>query len=196
MRHIIWDEWYFYAEKFWLVNSAKSGLRTDILRAILGQLEAMLARHRKIFVFRFDLHQNYSTSDNKRITVFNRKLFKRIKRHYQSRVAFAWVREQEKAKQQHYHFVLILDGSKVNHPHQLQLWITEIWCYCGSCHWAGYHNINRSNEKERQIASRHISYLAKPRGKGYRPIQTKDYGTSRLKHLSIEPVKTINVVTT
>ena len=37
--------------------------------------------------------------------------------------------------------------------------------------------------KEKRLeAINRVSYLGKTRGKGYRPKQSKDYGSSRLKH--------------
>lgn len=189
MRYITKQEWFEYRGKIWSVNPTKSGLRTDILKAILGELNEMLCRHRKVFVWRFDLHLPYQTDNNKLITDFNRRLRKRVKRHYQSEFCFAWVREQERAKSQHYHFVLILNGSKVNHYHQLAEWVREIWGShdsvfvgdAGGHHsGCGYHNLERNDYEAIDKASYHISYLAKPRGKGYRPKQTKDFGSSRL----------------
>ena len=184
MKSVIQSDWYWYASKGWAINTTISGVRTDIMDRILSQLTAMFSFHWRLFVFRFDLHQPDYTGTNKRITVFNRRLFKRIKRHYQSRVGFCWVREQEKAKQQHYHYVIILDGNKVRDCYMLKQWITEIWESLDgtSIHWSGYHNISRGDDLGIQSCSYHISYLAKPRGKGYRPVQTKDFGASRLKH--------------
>jgi hypothetical protein len=43
------------------------------------------------------------------------------------------------------------------------------------------------NEQALQAAIYRISYLAKPRGKGYRPPQTKDYGCSRMKAKLVKP---------
>lgn len=191
MPYVSKQKWFEYQGTIWSVNPTKSGLRTDILRAILGELDEMLCRHRKVFVWRFDLHLPYLTDDNKLITDFNRRLRKRVERHYQSEFGFAWAREQEKAKSQHYHFVLILNGSKVNYYHQLEKWVREIWEYHGSVfigdaggHHSGsaYHNLERDDHEAIDAASYHISYLAKPRGKGYRPKQTKDFGSSRLRN--------------
>jgi len=183
MGSIIHSDWYWHEEKGWRINSTKSGIRTDILRPILSQLSALLSYHRKVFVFRFDLHPPAYTDNNKLLTSFNRRLFRKIKRHYKiNKIGFYWAREQEKAKRQHYHYVLFLDGSKINQPHRIQGWIEEIWQYYnGSAHWSGYHNVQRTNEQGIQKAAYHISYLAKTRGKGYRPAQTKDHGGSRLK---------------
>ena len=108
----------------------------------------MLYHHRKVFVYRFDLHVSDYTDNNKIITDFNRRLFKRIKRHYKvKRVGYGWVREMEKSKQQHYHYMLLLDGSKVNEPHEIQGWVIEIWnSLDGSVHLSRYHNIKRNDE--------------------------------------------------
>lgn len=172
--------------KRWWINAGDGfSLRTDILKCLLGQLDVMLQHHRKVFVYRFDLHVSEYTNNNKLVTNFNRRLFKRIERHYETNhIADCWVREQEKAKQQHYHYVLILDGGKVQNPYELNKWITGLWEPHGSVHFVRYHNISRDDEESIQAASYHISYLAKPRGKGYRPIQTKDFGASRLKQPS------------
>jgi len=183
MKHTTYYPFYPYGERVWNINTKVSGIRTDILRAMLKQLTTMLNSHRKVFVFRFDLHTAIYTETNELITNFNRQLFKRIKSRYKiNRIGFCWAREQEKSKQQHYHYVLMLDGSKVNSCFVLQKWVKEIWGFNeGSVHWAGYHNLSRQDEEGIQKACYHISYLAKARGKGYRPLQTKDYSTSRIK---------------
>jgi hypothetical protein len=184
MKNVITSPFYWYGETAWQINAKGKGLRTDILKSLFGQLQAMMNYHRKVFVFRFDLHTPSYTPDNTLITDFNRPFFKRIKRHYGvKRIAFGWVREKEKKKNQHYHYVVMLDGSKIQHPERLQSWITEIWGHLdGTAHWAGYHLLNRNDEAKKHAVSYHISYLAKARGKGYRPTQTKDYGGSRLKY--------------
>lgn len=184
MSHTIKCPYYWVHNRAWSVNAKGQGLRTDILKALLGQFNVMLESHNKIFVYRFDLHSPTYAPKNNLITAFNRRLFKRIKRHYDlKRIGFCWVREQEKVKQQHYHFVLMLDGNKIQYYVMLQKWITEIWQHMDgtTTHWARYRNITRGDEAAIQSASYHMSYLAKPRGKGKRPIQTKDYGASRLK---------------
>lgn len=185
MTHIIHSQWYWHLDKAWLVNPKSSGLRTDILRTLIDQLSTMIFYHNKVFIYRFDLRIPCLTETNELITNFNRRLFKRIRRYYKiTRIGFCWAREKEKSKQQHYHYVLMLDGSKVQSPKRLQHWIRHICEFTDSSpHWAGFHNISRNDEAGIQRAFHHISYLAKPRGKGkkYRPKQTKDYSSSRLK---------------
>lgn len=185
-RHVLEDGWYWFGNRAWNVNARVSGLLTHILRPMLAVFEAMLDRHSKVFVYRFDLRVSEHTADNKIVGDFMRRLKKRIKAHYKvSHVAYFWVREQERAKRQHYHIALFLDGHRVRHPYQINQWINH---YSGlfdlSPHYAGYHNIRRDRpdyESSRQAAGYHISYLAKARGKGYRAPQTKDFGHSRVR---------------
>lgn len=170
----------------WLVNSAKSGLFTKQLTMMINQIENMLSYHSKVLAIRFDLRLYEYTPNNKIITIFNRRLFKWLTRKYEvGRIGFAWCRERETAKQQHYHYVLLLDGHKVRHPHEILLRIKEVWetQLDGSMYTPEncYYNIQRDDRQSIQDVIWRVSYLAKGRGKGYRDKQAKDYGTSRIK---------------
>ena len=169
----------------WWINARSSGVYSAMLKKMIGQLEAMLSYHSKINVIRFDLRQEVYTDKNTQMTVFNRRLFKWLKRHYKlKRIGFIWCREQEKAKHQHYHYVLIIDGHKVEKARLIANKVKEIWESLSGAYWLPkncYYNLKRNQYKEIQNAIFRISYLAKARGKGYRPPQTKDYGTSRIK---------------
>ena len=159
---------------------------THILRPMLAIFGAVLDRHSKVFVYRFDVHVPEHTADNKIIGDLMRRLKKRIKTRYKiSHVAYFWVREQERAKRQHYHVVFFLDGHKVRHPYQINQWIGHYSALFDlHPYYAGYHNVRRDRadfESSRQAAGYHISYLAKARGKGCRASQTKDFGHSRVQ---------------
>ena len=98
-------------------------------------------------------------------------------------VGYVWVREHEKAKHQHYHFALFLDGDKVNHSAVIGGVISETWerVKVGNTTRipeACFYNV--VNPETKADAIYRLSYMAKQRGKGYRPDQTKDYSTSRL----------------
>lgn len=169
----------------WLVNARKSGIYTEMAKRMIGQIDAMLTHHSKIHIVRFDLHQPDYTPDNSRISLFNRYLHNRLKTRYKlARIGFVWVREQERAKQQHYHYALILDGHKINHPQQVLDLASELWAFLDGHVWKPkncYYNLQRNDLTQLQAAIWRISYLAKGRGKGYRPEQTKNYSTSRIK---------------
>lgn len=161
------------------MNASTSGIRTDIFRSILGLVLSVNERHGKMFVFRFDLSVNEHTQNNGLIEHLVRRLSRRVKTHYKAKLFYFWVREQEKAKKQHYHFFVILDGSKINRPNQLQEWIRTIWEQYGRCHWSAYHNVSRQDTNSLRDVVYHLSYLAKSRGKGYRAAQVKDFGHSK-----------------
>ena len=109
-----------------------------------------------------------------------------VERTYQARhIGFVWARERETTKQQHYHFALWIDGNKIQHPKRLLAHIMQTWeAIDPSNHSMPYikkpfYFVN-DNQGLGDVVYR-LSYLAKTRGKGYRPEQVKDYSTSRLK---------------
>ena len=106
--------------KTWRVNSKGSGLITRSLKAMIGQVDAMLNHHSKIHLIRFDLRVYEYTENNHIITKFNKRFHRWLERKYKLiRIGFCWCRELETAKQQHYHYVLMVDGHKVRHPHEI-----------------------------------------------------------------------------
>ncbi len=164
----------------------KYGCFVEILEAIQQQLDAMLSYHCKVLVLRFDLHTDEYQSNNALISKFVRKIRKRLKAKYLiKRLGYVWVREIEKAKSQHYHFALMIDGNKVRHPSILIGLIEAIWVRCyqpkpftpKNC----YYLITRSTGKNYGECFERLSYLAKERGKGYRDKTANDYSTSRIR---------------
>lgn len=169
----------------WWVNSTGSGLITHSIKSMINQVDAMLSYHSKIHLIRFDLRIYEHTDDNKLISIFNRRFHRWLKRNYNlKRIGFIWCRELETAKQQHYHYALMVDGHKINYPFEIINKIREIWQQLdGSEYFPDncYYNIQRASHDSIQAAIWRISYIAKARGKGYKPEQTKNYGTSRIK---------------
>jgi hypothetical protein len=108
-----------------------------------------------------------------------------IKRNYGIiDIGSIWVREREKAKEQHYHLALYLDGNKIQHPKKLNAQIKEMWAPHGHMPTISnpFYYIDKNNRKTKRLeAVYRVSYLAKVRGKGYRDEQAKDSGTSRLR---------------
>jgi hypothetical protein len=112
----------------WWVNSTGSGLITHVIKSMINQVEAMLSHHSKIHIIRFDLRVIEYTENNEIMAVFNRRLHKWLKRKYNlNRVGFMWCRELETAKQQYYHYALIIDGHKVNYPYEIINKVKEVW---------------------------------------------------------------------
>jgi len=171
---------------FW-VNGQHSGIYLSMAKRMINQVDTILEHHSKVHLIRFDLRLYEYSPNNQVITKFNRILFKWLKRSYQlKRIGFIWCREIETAKQQHYHYVLMLDGHKVRHPHDILIKVKAIWEYQlqGSQYTPKhcYYNIMRGDYDSLQEAIWRISYLAKVRSKSNKPPQTKNYGTSRIKN--------------
>jgi hypothetical protein len=167
------------------VNSVKSGLYENILVRIIEQLEIAGQKWKRVFVYRFDLHSHYYSADNKRVSRFRDRLSKRLQRQYGFKeVNLIWAREREKAKAQHYHCALILDGNLIRHPSNLSRIIKDCWEDETEAHHmpviAKPYYFGGVDEIREKVIYR-LSYLAKARGKGYRGAQSKDYQCSRMK---------------
>jgi hypothetical protein len=108
-----------------------------------------------------------------------------VRRNYETdKVGRVWVRERERAKHQHYHCALLIDGDKIRHPKKLLAGIKAKWEATCPDHFMPeirkpFHFADKSTGLDDSVYR--LSYLAKPRGKGYRPDQVKDYSTSRIK---------------
>jgi hypothetical protein len=184
-KQFINDDTYTHNGKTYQVNATKSGLYADILKPIIEQFEIGLSRWKRVFVLRFDLHTHAYTKDNARITAFRKRLFQKLKRHYGFKdIGFCWVREHERAKAQHYHFVLFLDGNLIRHSSKITPMIKSAWENPTGTYTMPYisHPFHFADSEDIiEKAIYRVSYLAKTRGKGYRPPQTKDFQCSRMK---------------
>lgn len=178
---------YYHNGSLWRVNTGRSGLYREMLKPMLLQLFTMLEHHNKLLIVRFDCHQDHATESSDHISKFINKLTKRLKWKYNlCRAGYNWTREQEKAKHQHYHFVLMIDGNKAQHPFHIlqiakQIWEDQEMGNTFSIAPNPFYHFKRDDVDTLQQVIWRISYLAKGRGKGYRSPQAKDYSTSRIK---------------
>lgn len=171
------------------INQGASGIYSPILRRFIGELQKMLIRYNRVFALRFDLHhkgiiKDGYKDDNKWLTRFRKNLGRRIERAYGlSDVGYLWVREHERGKAQHYHYVLLMDGDIIRHPARLNELIDKTWSAINPVNTV-FHPKNQyyfvdSEEVERDLIYR-VSYMAKARGKGYRPKHVNDFSASSL----------------
>lgn len=166
------------------VNSRKSGLYSTVVKRAVEQLDICLHNWGRVLIVRFDLHQKHYCGDNHIVSRFRKNLFRRMERKYGLRdMGYVWVREIEKAKSQHYHLAVFLDGNKIRHSSVFNRIVEDTWKSLNSSNtvWIPKRPFYDVKNKESQNdAVYRISYLAKARGKGCRDIQAKDYSTSRL----------------
>jgi len=168
-----------------IYSSYRYGYYTHMLRTMLNQLFAMSSYHSKLFVMRFDLRQYENNPTKKRITDFNRRLFDRVRAKYGDlRIGFAWRREQKKSRNPHYHYVLILDGHKVQHSHNLISMAKSIWEHMDGSLWVPkncFYNLTRNALDTIQKVIFRISYLAKGGSKKPSSESGKNYGASKIR---------------
>jgi hypothetical protein len=172
-------------EELIIKSDNKYGVFPYMIERIVEQLDTCIAIHKRVFVLRFDLHLKEYSGDNKTISTFMNRLKQWIKRNYKTKnIGSIWVREMERAKIQHYHVALFIDGDVIRTSQRLLRAIRAKWFKYGHCPVVEhpYYFIDKHNlEDERKEVIKRLSYLAKTRGKGYRNPQAKDYSTSRLK---------------
>lgn len=180
--YVTYQDVYNYAGVKYRINSAKSGCYTLILQRLIEQLCAIRAIHGRVLFVRLDLHHASPTLTSERISKFIKSARAYVQRHYQTPcMGYLWVREQGRSKSQHYHLVFMLDGDKVRHPAKLFDEFGEIWERLG-----GTNSIPKDAfifiDKPELVTNAVYrgSYLAKARGKGYRPTGAHDFGASRL----------------
>lgn len=166
MNHSHNETWFHHKGIDWQVNANGSALDPMILRNVIELPLQMLSHHRKVFLLRFDLSCLVYRRSNRWVSVFIQRLKAKIRQErYSKRVGICWVREMHGAPKQHYHLMILLDGSKVNHSYQIVTWI-EYYCELdGWHHESRYYNLTRNNESDLFEAIWHCSYLAKTRGK-------------------------------
>jgi hypothetical protein len=179
------SDWYETRAGIWPVQAKPSGWMPNIMKALGERFCEALEQHSKVLVVRFDLHVPEYTEDNAFVSEFMKKLSYWIKYKYKgvNEVRYLWVRELEKVKQQHYHVVLMLNGNKIRNPRYIHDKGKEIWSGLRGTiyHYVKkFHHFHRDDHDKICEAFYHISYLAKARGKGYKPHHTKNYGASRL----------------
>ncbi len=185
-KRIIKDGWINYkGESLEICNAQQYGVYEDMIYKFIEQLDKAYSIHKRLLVSRLDYKINLYTENNKIFSNYMKNIIQWLRREYGiTHVGYMWVREQEKSKKQHYHLALILDGNKIQNPKRLNQILKEKWLPRGgmfvpeNC----YYYIDNGNHKEQRAGAVYrASYLAKSRGKGFRPAQTKDYSCSRLK---------------
>jgi hypothetical protein len=167
-----------------ILSDEKYGVYPYMIEKIVEQLDICIAIHKRALVVRFDLHLREYSDDNHVISTFINRQKQRITRTYKTKeIGHAWAREIEKAKVQHYHVALFIDGDVIQNPTKLLRQIKAKWFRYGHCYIPEncFYFIDKHNiEDERAEAIERLSYLAKTRGKGYKGKQAKNYSVSRL----------------
>ncbi len=179
----------FYGEDISLLPH-KQGYLGHILQQTYEQLTAMMSHHSKVMVIRYDFHLHDFTDCNKVMTLFIKKLKRRLQPHYKfRRLGYVWAREwnkgKDEARAQHYHCAIMLDGNLVNYPGKLNSIVSDIWERLGQAHVHYPRNqfyfIKQGDTQTLADARLRLSYLAKVHTKGNKERYTNNYSTSRIR---------------
>ncbi|MCL1036464.1 inovirus Gp2 family protein [Shewanella submarina] len=186
MKYACKKETFCYQGVFYPVLNGHLGWYRDILVTCLNQLDALLTHTSKALVIRFDCHMSGYSENNAIIKKFRRRLLKKLRRHYPGLLlGYLWVREIEKAKSQHYHFVFLVDAERIPTANVFLSCATDVWERLTDIHphvpENPYYLVKRGDKSRHAELIKRVSYLAKKRGKGYKARQGKDYGASRIK---------------
>ena len=174
-----------------ILSDEKYGVYPYMIEQIVEQLDTCIAIHKRVLGVRFDLRLKEYSGDNHIISTFINRQKQRIKRTYKTKdIGHVWKREKEKAKHQHYHVALFIDGDVIQNPSRLCRQIKYKWYRYGSVWFPEkkletdrgcFYYIDKHNYKdERAEVIKRLSYLAKTRGTGYKGKQAKNYSVSRL----------------
>lgn len=173
------------------------------LEKIKRELDTMLLHHNKVFVFRLDVRGYQYCATNDPITDFLRAFIKWLKNHYgMKRVGYAWCREVETVKNQHYHLVFMLDGDKVKTvgivdpkdrkadgknglferlEHIASIQNLSIHLPKKPTYMIKRSDLEQGNFTKYNQAFYRSSYLTKERGKKLKAERANSFSTSRLK---------------
>lgn len=193
-----------FANRQYPVNKGKFGnLKTidSIGKKLSALLDQACEQNDKTMPVRFDLHypqDQEAPGDNKDISRTMAKLSQKYKRGDTS-PEYAWVREQKKNRNPHYHCVLLVDAERVNTPKQVfqdaeQLWGSTIGANRKGLLNDCFQGKNREPHENGIIIDKHapdgrknfekarhqISYLEKAADKGPTKDGLRNFGTSRI----------------
>lgn len=168
---------YLYQGHLWTVIS-KYQIRKDIMDSIFTVLREFFERRSKLTAIRVELHLKQWTANNAPVREFFTKLRSQLFKHYGKMYCrYFWVREQDQAKAQHYHVVLLMDGQFVKHSSIVERIAKNIWAYGYLClPPRPFYHIHRDQIGRFCALVYRLSYLAKAETKGKRPKTVRDYG--------------------
>jgi hypothetical protein len=184
------------------------GHHTEILDRIITMLNHMCSRHNKVLFMRMDVRFPANPKDpSTALYPLDNEIFETFLTYYlwQLRQAYGdvlalWAREQNTTeRQQHYHLVILMDGSKTQSIYGHMKLAEELWAFyldlpsaaglidhCNreplDCRPNGFQIRRGADDYQDAYAEavRWSSYLAKAESKGLAPDGVREFGSSRI----------------
>lgn len=174
-----------FKNRLYNIFHSKQGVNTAILQKGFEQIDVMQSYHSKVCMVFLELHLKYFSEHNAVMSVLISELKAYIKNKYNSRIGYLWVRERSKAKAQHYHLAVMVDGHKCNNGWSIQQFVNDIWRKQNDNGTTYYvtrptYNILRNDNTEANAARVRLSYFAKNRTKE-QDLSCNCFSSSRIK---------------
>ena len=174
-------------------HNGKFTLNNDILNRLDKLFSYSINKHNKVFFVRFDVtfpEGFNSTKPNQLISNFTESLIRCFKRKKYDPY-YLWVREQNDSNHPHYHYVMLLDGNKIQYANTVWFKAEKLWNkqldiplnYKGLIHYCNQFSsglmLYRNNPDSLNQAFKWASYLAKNDSKNFNS-EYRSVGMSRI----------------
>ena len=174
-----------FKNKLYNIFYGRDGVDKTILQKGFEQIDIMFSYHSKVCIVFLEFHLKEFSDNNAVMSAFIHELKSYIKKKYNSRLGYLWVREKNKAKAQHYHLAVMVNGHKCDNGWSIQQFANAVWQKQnnkGTTHFVtrSTYNTLRDDNIEANAARVRLSYFAKHRTKE-RDLACNCFSSSRLK---------------
>ena len=161
---------FLYDDVLWPVMPEESQQDVKIMNSLFKAVDRTYVSCSRFLAIRYDFHLPQYTPDNRVITRFHQLLIPALRKEYPKSFARVfWVREQNQAPAQHYHYLLMVDGNCVRHPLKINKLVESCWRIAtGGTVWFpkhGYYLIRKNDTKAMTALLLRVSYFAKRHSK-------------------------------
>jgi len=161
---------FLYDDVLWPVMPEEHQQDVKIMNSLFKAVDRTYATCSRFLAIRYDFHLPQYTPDNRVITRFHQLLIPALREEYPKSFARVfWVREQNQAPAQHYHYLLMVDGNCVRHPLKINKLVESCWKIAtGGTVWFpkhGYYLIRKNDTEAMAALLLRVSYFAKRHSK-------------------------------
>ena len=161
---------FLYDDVLWPVMPEECQQDVRIMNSLFKAVDRTYASCSRFLAIRYDFHLPQYTADNRVITRFHQLLIPALRKEYPKSFARVfWVREQNRAPAQHYHYLLMVDGNCVRHPLKINKLVESCWKIAtGGTVWFpkhGYYLIRKNDTEAMAALLLRVSYFAKRHSK-------------------------------
>jgi len=161
---------FLYDDVLWPVMPEECQQDVKIMNSLFKAVDRTYVSCSRFLAIRYDFHLPQYTPDNRVITRFHQLLIPALRKEYPKSFARVfWVREQNQAPAQHYHYLLMVDGNCVRHPLKINKLVESCWKIAtGGTVWFpkhGYYLIRKNDTETMTALLLRVSYFAKRHSK-------------------------------